>query len=285
MIDLDYITNIRSHLVNQKKGYSLNDKKEFSIVRSTLIRNGLPTVCFDKNLGTLVIDEGKDKSKSIGYDNTRNMITGISYGFDLVHELFHMASKGENSFGFILPTRNGKKIGYSINEGITDYLTFISSNNKYEKKYPVESFVAYYLIQRYGRKILDYHLSARTSDIYKLFGEDRDEVISMIQSLDRFSIHRTEIIDSMNKGENNKLTTMLTIMYNDLVSSISSLLKIVSKSSEEDKNNCLEDFKKIFTSKSISNEFFDLISISSYKNYDSLFNEIEKNIENEFGRK
>lgn len=284
MIDLDLIKNPRGYYAKQKKGYSLNEKKEFSIVRETLIRYGLPVKLFDKNLESLVIDEGKEQKKSIGYNDTKNMIFGVTSGFDLVHELFHMASKGEDSFGSIMKIK-GKNIGQSINEGITDYLTYLSSDNKYEIMYPIEVFVAQYLIQYYGREFLDYHFSSDTNNIYKLFGEDREEIISMLQSLDKFTMHKTEVIDNMNMDNIENLNNMVEVMFNDLILSISKLLNIISKSSIDEMNKCFENFKRIFKRKSKANGFFNIISISSYRNFDTLFDEISKNLEEGFGRK
>ena len=87
MDNYDIIKNMYK-MMGLQAGYKLDDKKEFEIVRKTLILNGLPCENFDRNLERLVIE----KSNIFDYVPSLCKIHVVPGYDNLVHELFHMAS-------------------------------------------------------------------------------------------------------------------------------------------------------------------------------------------------
>ena len=191
-----------------KRGYKLEEKIEFIIVRNTLLKLVLPTSNFDNNLETLQII---NKSDGIGYNAKNNNISGITNGNELIHELFHMSSNINNEtsdHGSLI----SNSIGYSLNEGLTEYLTS-KAINKYEVKYPIEKYISEILINIYGIELLNKHIEGNPNELYNYFNNDKNTIIEIINNLDKFTKSIIESRDFMYLGKFNDIPNLYNKAY------------------------------------------------------------------------
>ena len=167
--DNDELLKRLNAMMGLKTGYSLEDKKEFYVVRESLIRNKLPFDNFDTNLRTLVIEN--KINDCYDYKPSINKINAPD-GETLIHELFHMASsreRGREGIGSMLDDG----FGCSLNEGVTDYCTSKTKKN-YFIRYPFEVQLFKIISKVYNpRELLYQHFSGNPDRVYDSFGLDK----------------------------------------------------------------------------------------------------------------
>ena len=179
--------NLVSKITNLKRFYirkTSHNRKEFSIVRGTLTKYGLPTKCFDNNADTLIMDETDDK----GYYYKTNTLKLPKKSEDLVCELFRMASNNFDNKETLTgcEIQNGNLIyAKSLDEGIIDYFTSLCFKN-YKFIYPVESFFAYYLSKIYGFSIYREYFNGNAIEFFASFNNDEPFIRSFVDDLDKY---------------------------------------------------------------------------------------------------
>ena len=193
---LDKAMNLRAAYTHQKRGYRLEERKEFSIVRGVLSKLGLPTANFDKNLSTLLINEDYNDPYSTGnnamiagtYNARTNILNLPENEEDTIHELFHMASNDldnkETLDGCKIKTL-GSTFGTSFNEGIADYFTSLAVSN-YTFRYPYEALIVKYIAKVYGYDIFREHFNGNAQAFYDAFKNDKPFILSLGVLLDKF---------------------------------------------------------------------------------------------------
>ena len=274
-MDLSKLTDIRSGFGDFKKGYKVKDKKEFGIVRDTLTKLGLSVTNFDNNLLTLLIDEG-DNSFFPAYDKKRNQIKNAHPGFELVHELFHLSSRSDKDMGCVI---NGN-IGVSLNEGITDYLTYLSSDGKYEIRYVLEALVAKELVNIYGNDLLNKFVLGKPKDFYKTFDSFFDDFVDVLTVLDDYTMEFVKTSNIINNIANKRVSDFeynpddLSYCFNDAIFMFFDFLESI------DKKYCEDFYKELETTFNEDNEIVksikSIVKESCYKSVDEIFNRVKE---------
>ena len=179
---------------NEEKGFKVSDKDEFKMVLDTLNKYNMPTNNFNNNLSSLAIrniSEEPNESMIVtegSYDALNNTINYLGTFEDLIHELFHMSSNKIDStrnMGMMFE-KNGRRIGISINEGITDLFTSYTVKN-YDFKYPIEALFVQLLSEVYSDSLFKYHFLEKPRAFYDCFKEDMQSMSQIIVKLDDFS--------------------------------------------------------------------------------------------------
>lgn len=103
---------------------------------------------------------------------------------EINHELFHVASCTPKYWGIIVDISYDNKIrtiGDNLNEGITEYLAFISSDSKdiSNSAYQLEVFVIETLINIYGTDILKPYFQNNPPKFYSQFRYDEQNIIKL----------------------------------------------------------------------------------------------------------
>lgn len=276
-MDLSKITNIRGSYGNYKSGYKLNDKKEFSKVRSLLSIFNLPTNNFDRNLESLIILE--DKTTGSSYDIKRNQINNSGNENDFIHELFHMASfnKESGTFGSVNMSNH---FGESLNEGITDLFTYLV-DEKYEVKYPIEVYVASVLNDFYGNSFIDSHFKGDIKGVYDSFKGDKDSIIEVVSNMDEYTKNNIVLMDTLYNIDSgvNKNSYNPDLLCDSLVDAISALLRVISEYDKDDALKYFNLFRMEFNSGSDAiKSLKSIISTSSYNSYEELINYIKEEV-------
>lgn len=280
-MDLSKITNLRANYSKSKVGYQLDDKKEFSIVRNTLVNLNMPTENFDLNLSNLVI-ESDSYTSGTSYNSKKDLITNPENSYDFIHELFHMASNNakKESIGSIINIK-GKRVGDSLNEGITDLFTYYGDNN-YKQKYPIESFVASVLGDLYGKEIFINHFNGDSEKLYNCFGEDKTDVLEMILNLDEFTLSNIEFQDSISmigSGFVEKRKYNPDNLSDSFVDSMMLLFRLVSSKDEKLSKKYFDILNSEFNKDNETINFLkSAFEMSSYENYDEVLNYIKEEI-------
>ena len=217
MDNYDIIKNMYK-MMGLQAGYKLDDKKEFEIVRKTLILNGLPCENFDRNLERLVIE----KSNIFDYVPSLCKIHVVPGYDNLVHELFHMASDRDNSGN--LGSMYHRGIGCSLNEGITDYMSNKALAD-YNMFYIFEAFYYKMLAKMYGgEKILVSHFNGNVDGVYDTFGDEKRLILDTTSELDKYTRSAVNSSDAFDRQEYNNMQ----ISYDSLVNAFSELFNIYS---------------------------------------------------------
>lgn len=269
-MNINDITNLSVFLAT-KKGYSLEDEKEFRIVYDTLMNYSMPTDNYLNNLKSLVISKSNISSESVlgSYDAKRNVINKPSLSSDFVHELFHMASNindGSPNVGVYLK-KGSHGFGKSLNEGITDFFTGLT-DNKYEYRYPFESLIASSFCELFGKDIFKYHFDGKFKEFYNQFGEYSDLVIQVVSNLDNYFKELDNL--SLGKGIN------ISNLYDSFIDTSISFLELVNNI---DENKGIVYFNRIKDMFNLENNNVKSIKalLGSEYGLDSMFSEI-KNI-------
>ena len=275
---LDDAMDIRSKFGNVKKGYSVGDKKEFGIVRSTLVKYGLPIENFDKNLSNLVINEDYDKDSTEVISGTylyrTNVLNKPKTTEDFIHELLHMSSNlFENKE--LLPgceiKNNNRNFGKGLNEGITDYFTSLCVSD-YKSKYPIESFFASYISKIYGMNIFKEYFNGDAIKFYSSFGLDEPFIRNFVNYLDNYHYHLSNIM-GLNSSSKAKESTAenVTDSFVDCVIEFAKLLQL--KKIEE--KSFIKELFNFINLDSDNINFVNLMFInSSYGGVEGVFEEI-----------
>lgn len=259
--------------LNIKQGYNLNEKPEFQKVREFIINNGFSVRNFDKNLNTLFI---KNSPYSLPkYDAVVNRITGNSTGSDFIHELFHMSSNidnGHEELGALFDSG----LGESLNEGITDYLTLMVDKEG-KRSYPVEVLYYTFLNQMYpelSNDILKCYFLGKPSELYNLFGEDKNIILKSIVELDKYTVDNKSnsrkainIYDIIQNGDKELMANSISGFISDTIlnEELTNAFSILINNSKNDimASNLIDEFEDEiykFYEKDDANKIIDLFN-------------------------
>ena len=120
-------------------------------------------------------------------------LNGIENKYEEInHELFHVSSCTGKYWGVIVDVTIGEKIrtiGENLNEGITEYLAYLSANSKNigESAYQLEVFVIELLISIYGEKILNPYFQNNPLKFYYQFKSGEYSIIYLDILLNQIS--------------------------------------------------------------------------------------------------
>ncbi len=283
----DKMQNINKFYRINKKTHSIDEKKEFSKVRSTLAKYNLPTRCFDDNLVNLIINEDYDKSSINGsnpyiagfYYYKTNTLNMPSNNDDLIHELFHIASndfeKKDNLLGCEIKSTHGK-FGTSLNEGIVDYFTLLTSDS-YKSKYAVESFFASYISKIYGMDIFKEFFNGNAIDFYSSFKQDEVFIRNIVSLLDKY---HSKIQSFYNNG---KITIEISDSVSDaFIDCVCEFIKLLELK-KEDESEFLNSLSSLLSVE--DNNYINLInglfSFSEYKSREKIISVIKEEVDME----
>ena len=174
-----------------KVGYTVDDKPEFKKVRDFIVSEGYSTENFDHNMKSLMFGQKPSASKFAGfceYDPFLNRINGEAEGDNFIHELLHMASNIEDR-RYEIGTMCIDGTGESLNEGMTEYLTMLVTQNS-QDSYPFEVYYFGFLTEMFfelRKKMIAKYFEGDPIEFYKLFGEKRKVVIQSVRQLDKFT--------------------------------------------------------------------------------------------------
>ncbi len=282
-MDLSKITDIRSFYKKDNTDSTMNIKKEIDLVRQTLLKHNLSTTNFDNNISSFRIENDSLSNASGSYDYKRNQVVNASSGYDLVHEIFHMASndRSKNNEGGSIIKIHNTSVGFSLNEGITDYFTYLSSDNKYEIKYPIEVFVLNLLRRVYGDKIFEFHFLNEGEKVFELFGDKKDEIIDYLTILDKFTLSSVKLSDSIaNIGSGRVSVNNINEMCDNLMESVEGIIRCLSNEDKNIEKEYFEEFKSLFNSSNESiRSLKEIIKLSNdYKDIDTLLSYMDEDI-------
>lgn len=238
-MDLNKILNYR----NIKIGYSVDDRKEFKMVRDCIIDRGYSPDLFDKNLSSLVLEEDMGKSQLseiCEYDPFLNKINGKMAGVNFVHELFHMASNNEENKNVGIMTKDG--FAESLNEAITDYFTQLICTN-YTPHYHFEVLFLESINYLYGFNINDkfkYYFLGESDQFFNSFNEDKDLIMSAVRELDAYTKLEFKNYNILMNDLNEEKVPSEEI-YSHLVNAFSIIIKMGNKKDIGD--DLLDDFE------------------------------------------
>ena len=173
-----------------KMGYSVDDRKEFKIIRNYIVNNRYSPDLFDKNLKSLILEENMGKSQLseiCAYDPVMNKINGKMAGVNFIHELFHMSSNNEETQNIGIMTKDG--FAESLNEGITDYFTQVICPN-YIPYYHFEVLLLESINYLYGFNIgskFKYYFLGDSEGFFNSFKEDKELIKSAVRELDAYT--------------------------------------------------------------------------------------------------
>lgn len=171
-----------------KKGYNLEDKKEFGIVYDTLDRIGMDKSNFLAQLQSLTIIKENDPNSEISGYNPKTNTINYTKEEDLIHELFHMASlkEGKSDSGIIV-IEDDLRSNFGLNEGITDYFTELA---KFDApcSYPFEKLVAESLSLLFGVNVFKGYFNNSYDEFINSFPEEiQIDIIDLLMNLDEYN--------------------------------------------------------------------------------------------------
>lgn len=221
MIDINNLGSFIDQLRNDKyaKSYRISDKKEFEAIYTFLKQNSFPSENFEKRIDNIIIINDEIKGYvAANWNASKNTLT---YGdkINLIHELFHVASTSDNSEtpGITKYEKSsdplGKtKIGYGLDEGITDMFTQIVDPNA-PSGYPFERICAETLKEIFGIHIFDSYFNNSYDEFIKSFPDNiKYNIISLMNYLDEYN---KSVDKLLNKFENNSKDDILAAFYTD----------------------------------------------------------------------
>ena len=285
----DKMLNLRKAYDKESVGHKLEEKKEFSLVRSILTKYNLPVNNFDNNLGTLIINEKYNEDSSFeknefisgSYYYKNNLLNLPDNTGDFVHELFHMASNDMSKSSYYEGCRIRKEkgiFGTSLNEGITDYFTSLALPD-YKSKYPFERLIASYIAKIYGMDIFREHFNGDAIAFYSSFKQDEPFIRNIVMFLDNYHA-ATQYFYLSGKKIDKEYSDKVSDFFIDFVCEFIKLLQL----KKIDESEFLKDLMALMNSDdtyvNLINVFFEF---STYKGKENIFKTIKEEIgEEEF---
>ena len=276
----DLFDKIKSY--SKKFEHKVTDRKEFKIVRDTLVKYGMSTVFFDRNLQDLQITESVfDKNAIEGSYNPRNnSIEVLDNKYSIIRELFRMASRNKENnnelMGILQRDNKGNITGVGFDDGINDYFTHLACP-EYETIYPFEERVIAIISETFGIKPFTNHFSANPHGFYSSFGQDQLFIMEISKRLDNYNKSLHQLNDMMRSNDvsavikdGNRLVNTIVDNIIGVCTKLFDLLELKGV----DSSKYMVEMKQLFEKENNMAQIRTLVESSNYKKTDKVFNMI-----------